>query len=449
MEPRKRTKTLYEEVYEEIKNDILTGKLKKGERLVSKRNLAEQFGVSVVTAENAVAQLVAEGYITAVERSGYYIRYSGSGEMPVEKAEISEEMPEDNSVISGAASLFPFTVWSRLMRAVLLDQSTRLLKPVMNGGVYELKKAISDYLYRCRGMKVGTGQIIIGSGSEYLYNLIIQFLGRDLCYAVENPCYEKTARIYRLNDVKLKAIEMDEQGIIPASLRKSGADAVHISPAHHFPSGAVMPIARRSEIMKWAEEKKGRYIIEDDYDSEFRRTGLPVPAMFSMDNSDSVIYINTFSQTIAPSVRISYMCLPEKLLGEWNEKMGFYACPVPAFEQYTLAKFISEGYFERHVNRIKKHIYRSFEIITEALTDEDVKIHESGDGLHFTVTVNENSGFIEKAKTCGMEIRPLCNCYLSGGGKHLNDYIVSYANADTEKVAEIFKREEKNDENNG
>ena len=445
MEPKKRSKTLYEEVYEEIRDDILTGKLKKGERLVSKRSLAEQFGVSVVTAENAVAQLVAEGYITAVERSGYYIRYSG-GNVPVtERGEISEEIPEDNRVISGAASLFPFTVWARLMRTVISEQGTKLLMPVSGGGVYDLRRAISDYLYRCRGMSVCPGQIVIGAGSEYLYNLLIQFLGRDLCYAVENPCYEKTARIYRLNDVKLKYTEMDKQGVTPDSLRKSKADAVHISPAHHFPSGAVMPISRRSEIMKWAAEKKGRYIIEDDYDSEFRRTGLPVPAMFGMDNSDSVIYINTFSQTIAPSVRISYMCLPQGLLEKWNEKMGFYACPVPAFEQYTLAEFMSEGYFERHVNRIKKHVYKSLELITEAFETAGIRIHESGDGLHFTVTVQNGKEFTEKAKQCGMEVRPLSNCYLKGGEDFADDYIVSYANADTDKVTEIFKKESGNE----
>ncbi len=445
MEHKKRSKTLYEEVYEEIKNDILTGKLKKGERLVSKRNLAEQFGVSVVTAENAVAQLVAEGYITAVERSGYYIRYSGGGVQMAERVEIFEEIPEDNRVISGAASLFPFTVWARLMRTVILEQNTKLLMPVLNGGVYELRVAISDYLYRCRGMQVRPGQIVIGAGSEYLYNLIIQFLGKELCYAVENPCYEKTAKIYKLNEVKLKHIEMDKQGITPDLLRKSKADAVHISPAHHFPSGAVMPIARRSEIMKWATEKEGRYIIEDDYDSEFRRTGLPVPAMFSMDNSGSVIYINTFSQTIAPSVRISYMCLPEGLLEKWNEKMGFYACPVPAFEQYTLAKFISEGYFERHINRVKKQVYKNLETITATLKAAGVKIHESGDGLHFTVTVEDGKDFIEKARQCGMEVRPLCSCYISGGEAHKDDYIVSYANADIKMVTEIFKKESGNE----
>ena len=442
MQPKKRSKTLYEEVYEEIKNDILTGKLKKGERLVSKRNIAEQFGVSVITAENAIAQLIAEGYITAVQRSGYYINYNGDGEIPPCEDDITEEIPEDNTPVSGVASLFPFTVWARLMRTVILEQDTRLLKPVRGGGVYELRAAISDYLYRCRGMRVRPSQIIIGAGSEYLYNLVIQLLGRRLCYAVENPCYDKPVKIYKLNDVKLRHIDMDENGVSVELLRSSMADAVHISPAHHFPSGAVMPISRRSEIMKWAEERSGRYIIEDDYDSEFRRTGLPVPTMFSMSSSERVIYINTFSQTLAPSVRISYMCLPDGLLEQWEKKMSFYACPVPAFEQYTLAKFISEGYFERHVNRIKKHVYKSLEAIIGAVSSENVKVHEAGDGLHFTVTVTENAEeFTEKARTCGMKVRPLSGYFENGGENYKNDYVISYANVDEEKLSELFGKD--------
>lgn len=432
-------KTLYEEVYEEIKNNILSGKLKKGERLVSKRSLAEQFGVSVVTAENAIAQLIAEGYITAVQRSGYYIQYSGDGVVASDTESFSEEIPKDNTPLSGVAQLFPFTVWSRLMRTVILEQDSRLLKPVTNGGVYELRAAISDYLRRCRGMNVPPSRIIIGSGSEYLYNLIIQLLDRRLTYGVENPCYDKPVRIYGLNGVKLSHIDMDEQGILVPSLKESTVNVIHISPAHHFPSGAVMPISRRSGIMKWAEEKKDRYIIEDDYDSEFRRTGLPVPTMFSMDNSGRVIYLNTFSQTIAPSVRISYMCLPEELMEKWNERLGFYSCPVPAFEQYTLAKFISEGYFERHINRVKKYVYKNLETITEAISSENVKIHELGDGLHFTVTVNGNADkFIEKAERSGLGVRPLSSYYSLGGEKHRNDYVISYATGDIEKVKKEF-----------
>lgn len=436
----KQCKTLYEAVYEEIKHDILMGKLKKGERLVSKRNIAEQFGVSVVTAENAIAQLIAEGYISAVQRSGYFIRYSGDGQaemqsVPPEKKPVAK----DNTPLSGAAALFPFSVWARLMRTVIAEQDTRLLKPMGSKGVYELRTAISDYLYRCRNMRVSPDNIVIGAGSEYLYNLIIQLLGRKLHYAVENPCYDKTARIYSLNQVKFTGTAMDKQGILAKELRESGADVAHISPARHFPSGAVMPIARRSEIMEWVQEKDGRYIIEDDYDSEFRRTGLPVPAVYSMDTAGRVIYINTFSQTIAPSVRISYMCLPESLMELWEEKMSFYSCPVPAFEQYTLAKFISEGYFERHINRVKKHVYRSLEVITSAIASDNIKIHETGDGLNFTVTITDGADeFIEKAESCGMKIRKLSDYYLNGGEEHINDYVVSYANADEEKVSEVF-----------
>ena len=435
----KRVKTLYEEVYEEIKNDILAGKLKKGERLVSKRSIAEQFGVSVVTAENAIAQLIAEGYISAVQRSGYFIQYSGGIETEKREEKPHIPAPPDNAPLSGAAALFPFTVWARLMRTVIAEQDTRLLKPVQSEGVYELRIAVADYLYRCRNMRVSPENIIIGAGSEYLYNLIIQLLGRDLCYCVENPCYDKPVKIYNLNSVKLASADMDEYGICADKLCESGADVAHISPAHHFPSGAVMPIARRSEIMKWAEEKEGRYIIEDDYDSEFRRTGLPVPALFSMETKDRVIYINTFSQTLAPSVRISYMCLPDGLMKLWREKMNFYSCPVPAFEQYTLAKFISEGYFERHINRIKKYIYKSLETIISRISSENITIHEIGDGLHFTVTVKENAeSFIKKAEKCGMKIRPLKMYYLSGGDSFENDYVVSFANANEEKVNEIF-----------
>ncbi len=436
----KRAKTLYEEVYEEIKSNILSGKLKKGERLVSKRSIAEQFGVSVVTAENAIAQLIAEGYIVAVQRSGYFIQYSGGGEAE-KNAEPFRAVPApvDNTPLSGAAALFPFSVWARLMRVVIAEQDTRLLKPVGSQGVYDLRAAISDYLYRCRNMQVSPENIVIGAGSEYLYNLIIQLLGRDLRYGVENPCYDKPVKIYKLGGVDVCGIDMDEHGISVEKLRESGADVAHISPAHHFPSGAVMPIARRSEIMKWAEEKDGRYIIEDDYDSEFRRTGLPVPAIFSMETGGRVIYINTFSQTIAPSVRISYMCLPDSLMKLWREKMSFYSCPVPAFEQYTLAKFISEGYFERHVNRTKKYIYKNLELIISAIASENISIHEIGDGLHFTVTVRENAEeFIAKAEQCGMKIRKLSDYYINGGENHADDYVVSYANADENKISDIF-----------
>ena len=436
----KRSKTLYEEVYEEIKRNILCGNLKKGERLVSKRSIAEQFGVSVVTAENAIAQLIAEGYITAVERSGYFIRYSGEGESEVQEAPVRiKSAPRENKPLSGAAKLFPFSQWTRLMKSAVNEQETRLLKPMESEGAFELRLAISDYLYRCRNMRVSPENIIIGAGAEYFYNLIIQLLGRNICYGTENPCYDKIVRIYKQNGALVTGIDTDGQGLSAEKLCESNVDVIHIAPAHQFPTGTVMPISRRSRIMKWAEEKDGRYIIEDDYDSEFSRTGLPVPAIFSMETGGRVIYINTFSHTIAPSVRVAYMCLPDGLMKLWKEKMSLYSCPVSAFEQYTLAKFISEGYFERHINRVKKFLQGNYEVITSAIASENIAVQDRGGGMYFTVTVRENDeGFIKKAESCGMKVRRIGDYYINGGEAYENDYVVNFGYADEEKVCKVF-----------
>lgn len=439
--------SLYEQIYEGIKRDILTGRLRSGEKLTSKRRLAEQLGVSLITVENAYAQLIAEGYVRSAEKSGYFVQYNGevipaerldahcggrAGELPLRARETavrpSGELPEN----------FPFTVWARLMRSVLLEKGTALLQPVRNGGAEELCSAISDYLYRARGFYVPWERVIIGSGTEYLYNLLIQLLGREHSYGTENPGYRKPAKIYRLNGVRCELIGMDGDGMDVKELEESGVSVAHISPAHHFPTGIVMPISRRREIMAWAKNGQERYIIEDDYDSEFRWSGRPLPTMFGMDDGGRVIYINTFSQTIAPSVRISYMCLPEGLYGRWQERMGFYSCSVPAFEQYTLARFISEGYFERHINRSKKRYRRIRELVLGLMESfgDSVKVREENAGLHFTIRTDEPE-VLEQCALCGISIRPLRDYY---GGKAPADcegeYVVGYAEADEERLTQ-------------
>lgn len=438
---KKRRVCLYEQIYEILKNDIISGKYKENDKLPSKRALSEQYHVSVITVENALEQLNAEGYIYSKERSGYFVRYSGDL-VPLQDSRpptpvISEEKTEEKSFYSG---LFPFTVWARLMRTVILEQESRLLQPVRSGGAYELRKAVCDYLFRCRGMRVQPRQIIIGSGAEYLYNLLIQFLGKDRRYGTENPAYDVLTRIYRLNGADYCPINLDKHGLSVNELRKSGANTVHISPAHHFPTGIVMPVSRRHEIMAWAEENPERYIIEDDYDSEFRWTGRPLQPMFASDISGRVIYINTFSRTIAPSVRISYICLPPSLIPSWEEKMGFYACPVPAFEQYTLAKFISEGYFERHINRLRKHYRKVRETVLKAIGDcKNTEIREENAGLHFILKINgDPSGIIKASELCGITLTPLSE-YYSGEFYPENVYALNYSNADTEGTEAAFK----------
>lgn len=432
-------KPLYEQLYDNIKTDILSGKMNEDEKLPSKRSLAEQLRISTITVENAYSQLIAEGYVRAAERSGYFVQYSGGTAIPP-KADIPQtavESPFDENVSELSAGMFPFTVWTKLMRSVILEKGTSLLQPVRSGGAEELRRAVSGYLYRVRGFSPPPERIIIGAGTEYLYNLLIQLLGRDMCYGIENPGYEKLPKIYALNNVRYEYISLDKSGMSANELYEKGVDIAHISPAHHYPTGIVMPISRRSEIMRWAEGGK-RFIIEDDYDSEFRWSGKPFPTMFGSDTAGRVIYINTFSQTIAPSVRISYMCLSEELYALWREKLGFYACPVPAFEQYTLARFISEGYFERHINRAKKRFRRVRELVLQLISRyPGTDISEENAGLHFTVSAGACARqIIDDCSPCGIRTTPLSDYYAekSADGR----FVVNYAGACEEKLLKLL-----------
>lgn len=438
--PKKKDKALYEQLYESIRDNILSGKMRKGEKLPSKRSLAESRHVSVITVENAYSQLIAEGYVRAAQRSGYFVQYSGEA-LPLPAAgdtDIGEFADEPNKEIterSAGADLFPFSVWTRLMRSVILEKNTALLQPVTSGGAMELRRAISGYLYRVRGFRQPPERIIIGAGTEYLYDLLIQLLGRDKRYGIEDPGFEKLPKIYALNGVEFEYIPLDGSGMSAAALAEKRVDIAHISPAHHFPTGIVMPITRRREIMSYAE-RAGGYIIEDDYDSEFRWSGRPVPSMFAMDGTGRVIYVNTFSRTIAPSVRISYMCLPERLYGLWRERLGFYACPVPAFEQYTLAKFIADGYFERHLNRSKKYYKRVRELVLAFVAGfSGVEISEENAGLHFTARIPKGADrIIEKGGECGIRITPLREYYADKSRCGGDLYVVNYAEAGVEKL---------------
>ena len=434
-------KPLYEQLYENIKGDILSGKMSEGEKLPSKRSLAEQLRISVITVENAYSQLIAEGYVRAAERSGYYVQYSGGavdpfhGELPM----IGSAEPLGESVPEPSAGDFPFSVWTRLMRSVILEKGTALLQPVRGGGAEELRRAISGYLYRARGFYQPPERIITGAGTEYLYNLLIQLLGRDKVYGIENPGYEKLPKIYALNGVRFEYIPLDSSGMSAEALYEKRVDAAHISPAHHYPTGIVMPISRRREIMRWAEGGE-RYVIEDDYDSELRWSGKPVPTMFGSDMTGRVIYMNTFSQTIAPSVRIGYMCLSEELYALWRERLGFYACPVPVFEQYTLARFISEGYFERHINRTKKRFRRVRELVLRLISRyPGTVISEENAGLHFTVSAAESAPqMIAECSQCGIKITPLSEYYADKSGAE-GLFVVNYGSVNEEKLTEIIK----------
>ena len=293
--------SLYEQLYRRVKADILSGRLAAGEKLPSKRALAAHLEVSVITVKNAYEQLMAEGYLTGVEKKGYFV--SAVLPSPAAVPASPEQPPPPRE-----------PVWFLdLDTNSIAAQGTGLLRSTPPQGAWALRQAIAAHLRQFRAMEVTAEQIIVGAGTEVLYNLLVQLLGRDRLYGVEDPGYGKIAHIYRAAGAEVTALPLDEAGVSVEALRRSDADVVHISPSHHYPTGLVMPIARRQELLRWAQEVPARVILEDDYDSEFRFVGRPIPTLFSIDGGEQVVYLNTFSKTIAPSIRISFMVLPRRL----------------------------------------------------------------------------------------------------------------------------------------
>ena len=438
--------SLYEQLYQDIRDDILSGKLRSGEKLPSKRTLAGHLEVSVITVQSAYEQLIAEGYLYSVEKKGYYVsrleRPLRGGTVPaVQPPEEKKSYLLDLVTNSISAEYFPFTVWARMMRRTILEQDKKLLVPAPYNGAEALRTAIARNLQQFRGMTVDPEQIIVGAGTEVLYHLLVLLLGRERCYAVEDPGYRKIGQIYTMNQVRLRRVPMDASGLSVRALRRSGANVVHISPSHHYPTGVVMPITRRQELLRWAGEKEDRYILEDDYDSEFRFVGRPIPTLFSSDKRERVIYMNTFSKTIAPSIRISYMILPPHLLTAYRKKLGFYACTVSSFEQYTLAGFLSEGHYERHISRMRNR-YREkrdavIDIICSGPLAGRTEIMEQDAGLHFLMRIKTgltDKELKERAAAYGVRLAMLSDYYSRPSRAPQHIVVVNYSGIEPEKL---------------
>ena len=339
----------YLQLYHQLRADIVGGVYPNGHKLPSKRVLAEQAGVSVITVEHAYAILCDEGYLEARERSGYFVSYSAADCFPVAESSPVQEVPD----VRELTDEFPFSVLARTMRRVLSDYGERILVKSPNNGCVELRRAISAYLARCRGINVSPAQIVIGSGAEYLYGLIVQLLGRERVFALENPSYEKIRRVYLANGVECDMLRLGADGIRTSELTRTKASVLHVTPFHSFPSGVTASAGKRSEYIRWAKERGG-YIIEDDFDSEFTLSSKAEDTLFSLEPQRSVLYLNTFTKTVAPSMRLGYMVLPEALLEPFEKAVGFYSCTVPVFEQYVLAELLNNGDFERHINRVRR-----------------------------------------------------------------------------------------------
>ena len=313
----RKDKTLYEFLYNSLKRDILNGRLVQGSKLPSKRALAKDNQISVRTVMNAYEQLLAEGFIVSEEKRGYFVAkvYEDDIRSIKRMKKAKEEKQKDYVVDFTAHKLvcdkFPVSMWKKIMREVLTDYDTELIQKADYRGIRKLRRAIADYLYRSRGMNVDEECVVIGAGIEYLFGRLYKIFPKDSIYAMENPGYQRIRHIYEDYSLKWKCIAMDEEGIKIRDLEESNAKIIHTSPEHHFPLGITMSKKRREELLKWSNEEPDRYIIEDDYDCEYRYDARLAPAIQCGDETGRVIYINSFSKSLSPSIRISYMVLPK------------------------------------------------------------------------------------------------------------------------------------------
>lgn len=385
-------KSKYYYLYSAIKEDILSGALKKNEKLPSKRSLAEHLGVSLITVETAYQMLKDEGYIESRERSGYYVtelkllRKKVNLERELEllehgdrkqlqlleskREEQGERLGQELDKNIQEKFLFPESVYFKTVRSVLNDYGSELLEKSPNEGCAILRNAIAKYLLRYRGIFAQPEQIIIGSGAEHLYSTVVRMFGNDKIYGLENPSYQQIRMVYEGMGAQCEMLQMGKEGILSTELERTQADILHVTPFHSYPSGVTATVRKRHEYLEWAkreifddeenhlEEKlhkrSERIIIEDDFDSEFFMPGKPIDTLYMLDDSESVVYINTFSKSLSPSIRIGYMILPEKYLEVYREKMGDFSCTVPVLDQYVLAEFIDKGHFEQHLSRVRR-----------------------------------------------------------------------------------------------
>ncbi len=348
--------TAYETVYGILRQEIVSGVYGYGEKLPGKRTLAERHDVSVITVSHALELLADEGYISPRQRSGCYVSYrSAEGYAGFSQPPAVPLPSRDPALTSADVDGIPFSTLAGIMRRVLSEKQKSILVKSPNSGIPELRRALSRYLARSREIVVSPEQIFIGAGAEYLYGMIVELLGQDLIWGIEQPCYSKIEQVYRARKVSLQMLPLTEDGICSDALRNCTASVLHISPYRSYPSDVTASASKKAEYLHWAAQGN-RWIVEDDYESEFSLHARRAETLFSGSRHQNILYLNTFSRTISSALRVGYLVLPERLLSRWEARCGFYSCTVPAFEQYVLAELIDSGHFERHINRVRRRL---------------------------------------------------------------------------------------------
>ncbi len=416
---------LFEQLYAFIKKEIVAGNFAKNEKLPSKRKLAADLQCSQNTIQAAYNQLVDEGYLISRNKSGYYVAEL-DGILRLEKTNQAASTNQ-NEPLTYAYDFtpqgvdfdhFPFSLWRKISKEVINDYDKDLLRTGDPKGYPGLRSSIARYLHNSRGVECHMDQIIISSGTEFLLQLLIQLLDASSVYAIENPGYEKLNLLFKSSRVEYVSVPLDAHGMKPETLEEYHADVACITPSHQFPTGCIMPVNRRIQLLNWAYEKRQRYIIEDDYDSEFRYSGKPIPSLQGIDREGKVIYMGAFSKSLSPALRVSYMVLPEQLIRLYHEKLSFYICPVPTIEQKTLQRFIDEGHFERHLNRMRNLYRQKRETLVAAIHEKlpGAQVEGASSGLHFTLCVNNGMSeqeLINAAADCKAKVYGISRYYSS------------------------------------
>lgn len=453
-------KCLYEQIYEHIREEIKGGRLLSGERLPSTRSLAEYLQVSRTTVDFAYEQLLSEGYIEAIPYKGYFVCRmeelpEGNMEFLTDESRLTEvkeeEIPRNGNICYDFSpngldmSLFPFGVWKRITKNILNDGNKELFALGEAQGDYDLRQTISRYLHSARGVRCTPAQIVVGAGNDYLLLLLEKLLGRHAGIAMENPTYKRAYRIFRSFAYNIEIIGMDENGMKVEELRKKQVKAAYVMPSHQYPTGATMPIGRRMELLKWAAEEEERFLIEDDYDSEFRYKGKPIPSLQGADGHGRVIYIGTFSKAIAPAIRVSYMVLPPLLLKRYREQCSFYSSTVSRIDQRILNEFIRDGYFERYLNKTRKLYREKHDVLLQELKPFRKKFSISGEnaGLHLVLTSrdekNTEENLMKRAAEHGVKVYGMSDALIEEDAERFQTggtLILGYGGLKAEEIKE-------------
>lgn len=416
---------VYHQLYAYIKDEIELGKIPCDTKLPSKRKLSSYLNLSQNTIQTAYDQLIEEGYVISKERKGFFVNQIDhvvklDAMQELQQADVKESQTDiiyDFTYHGVDLYSFPFTIFRKLSKEVINEYDGELLQTGDSRGNHNLRNSIAQYLHQSRGVNCSKSQIIISSGTEFLIQILIQLFDRASVYGLENPGYEKLNQLFSSNQAQFKSINIDKNGMILEEIIKSQANILCITPAHQFPSGEIMPISRRVQILNWANEKEDRYIIEDDYDSEFKYSGKPIPALQGLDINEKVIYIGAFSKSLSPATRVSYMVLPYHLLQLYTSKLSYLLCPVPIIHQKVLYHFINDGYFERHLNKMRNIYKKKREILVKSIQELKCGMEVLGAdaGLHLLLDVNNGMSeaqLIASAMQYGVKVYGISNYYI-------------------------------------